>query len=269
MQEKRKNTVILTGVPRSGTSLLTKLTSQHPNTLCLSEPTWIKKIRFDGQSIKQFANALEEKISSIREEIKKGNPIEITVKKGTKKLPDNYYLRKRENISNLKDTISINVEHSEDLLIFVKANTIFTAALSEILKNDNWRVFGMIRNPLYVLMSWRSLNIPVSQGKIKIGELYSNYLRQAVLEKNLLIRQIKILDWFYKKYHEQNVNIIRYEQLIEQPQASLSKIINNSHLQIKLQSSNTPQRYHNSESDKIIKKLKLFSHYAKKFYPKF
>ena len=266
MLADNKKNIILTGVPRSGTSLLTKLISKQPNTLCFSEPSWIKEIRFEGQTAKQFTQALSLKLNTIREDIRKGNPIELTVKKGTTQLPDNYYLRDKEGMTNLKQTISVFIEHSDDLLICVKANTIFTATLNKLICDESWDIFAVIRDPLYVLMSWRSLNIPVSKGKIKIGELYSEYLRQAVLEKDLLVRQVKILDWFYKTYYQHNCQTIPYELLVDEPAKILSKITKTFCISQTLSSSNSSHRYDSNEKSTIINALKSYCFFVQKYY---
>jgi len=216
----KQKTILITGIPRSGTSLVTKLISNQPNTLCFSEPKWLKDIRHDKQCQNEFKDKLLIKLSSIRSEIKKGNPIEITVKKGTLDLPGNYFQRKNNNIQNIKETKSIHVEHSNDLLICVKSNTLFTACYDALSSEKSWQMFPVIRNPLYVLMSWRSLDIPISRGQIKIGEIYSKEIQEIVKEEGLLIKQVKILNWFFKQYTKSK-EILRYEEFISSPNEML------------------------------------------------
>lgn len=271
MTGKHKKYLLVTGIPRSGTSLTTKLISEQPNTVCFSEPTWLKEIRFDGQTRTQFSGALMTKIQQIRAEIKKGNPVEITVKKGSNELPDNYFIKENNQQVNTKSTQSVYIEHSEELLICVKSNTLFTVCLEDLLSLEACNIMAVIRNPLYVLMSWRSLNIPISHGKIKIGELYSKRLQEIVIEPDLLKRQVLILGWFFQQYAESNLDLLSYESLVSNPEAALQSFLPNA---IKLknmafESKNKPSCYMDKDTTKINEALKKAGGFFAEYYPGF
>jgi len=262
-----KKTVLITGIPRSGTSLLIKLLSEQHNTVCFSEPKWLKEIRHDKQSCEEFSKKLEEKIFNIRNEIKRGNPIELTTKKGSNKLPDNYYIKGANKIVNVKETRLVHVEHSKDLIVCVKSNTLFTVCLQQLIDKRPWKIISVVRNPLYVLLSWRSLDIPISKGLIKIGEIYSREIREIVKEKNLLIRQVKILDWFYKTYFLYNKNTLKYEELVNDPQDIVNEILNSINCRaINLKTKNHEMNYSCKEKSEILRVLDAHAKHAKMFY---
>jgi hypothetical protein len=262
-----QKTLLITGIPRSGTSLITKLISEQQNTLCFSEPTWLKEIRHDKQSCEEFKNNLTEKVNQIRNEVKKGNPVEMTVEKGTNHLPENYYNRQKNKIINLKETRKVHIEYSKDLIICIKSNTLFTACIKALIDEEAWKVCSVVRSPLFVLMSWRSLNIPISEGKIKIGEIYSKEIREIVKEKDLLIRQVKILDWFFKTYADYSENIIKYENLVNNPQEVLNTLLNRSDThKFDLKSKNNEKVYNSIEKNNLSETLARYAQNSTKFY---
>ncbi len=93
------------------------------------------------------------------------------------------------------------------------------------MKLEACKTIAVIRHPLYVLMSWRSLNIPISHGKIKIGELYSKRLQEIVTEPDLLKRQVLILDWFFQQYAKTGLDLLSYESLVSDPVAALQPFV--------------------------------------------
>jgi len=262
-----QKTLLITGIPRSGTSLITKLISKQQNTICFSEPKWLKEIRHNNQNSEEFKNNLRQKIHQIRNEIKNGNPVEITVERGTNYLPENYYNRRKNKIINLKETKKVYIEHSKDLILCVKSNVLFTSCIEALVNEDSWRIYSIIRNPLFVLMSWRSLNIPISKGEIKIGEVYSQEIRKIVKEEDLLIKQVKILDWFFKTYFYYNKNIIKYEDLINNPQGILNKLLNRDDSnKFNLKSKNNEINYNNNEKDTLLKAIENYAQNSRKIY---
>lgn len=268
MDYNKNKSILITGIPRSGTSLLTRLLSQQENTLCFSEPVWLREIRYENQSRQQFAESLFNKINDIRNEIKKGNPVEITVNKNTGKIPDNYFQRSNKKVINIKQTKKIHTEYNKDLVLVVKSNTLFTTCLKDLVNTEAWNVFSLVRNPLFVLRSWRSLDIPISKGLIKIGELYSKDLRKIVREENLLVRQVKILNWFYKQYGlYNNNNCIKYESVIDFPNKTLEKILLRKYVNAdKLTSQNIDSRYPNMEKEIILSTINAHCPEAKSYY---
>lgn len=245
-----KKNILITGIPRSGTSLFTKLLSTNENFICFSEPSWLKALRFEGQTIVQFSDALHNKFESIRNEIKKGNPIKITTKKGTKELPDNYYIRKGRNITNVKNEQYVHFEHNESLTIVAKSNTLFTSCLDSLSQNQFWHIYAVTRDPLYTLLSWNSLNIPISKGLIKIGEVYSNQIREIVKTDDILKRQILIYNWFTSQFKKYNCDIIKYEELSNSQYAQY--FLDNFHIDTSnISTNNTLQRYELSNIVKI------------------
>lgn len=262
------NNFIITGIPRSGTSLFTSLISKESKTLCFSEPIWLKDIRSSSTCCQSFSENLENKFNLLRKDISQNKPINLTLKKGSLELPENYYKRINDKEINLKNNVSCRLpKHYSNYDFFVKSNTQFTACLKQLKLRGFKNIYCIIRDPIAVLMSWRSLNIPISRGSIKIGELYSKEIRKIVTEKHLLIKQVKILDWFFKQYYINDSNIIKYEELISKPKEVFANSLNMEYKNpVQLKSQNTNAAYNLDDIDLLSDAISKHGVYMKKFY---
>ena len=75
-----------------------------------------------------------------------------------------------------------------------------------------------MRNPLSVLASWQTVDLPVHRGRIPAGEALDGDLhRMLEREPDVVRRQLIVLDWFFGRFHAHldPQDIIRYEDVIE------------------------------------------------------
>ncbi|VAW49245.1 hypothetical protein MNBD_GAMMA03-3 [hydrothermal vent metagenome] len=258
----QKKNILITGIPRSGTSLITKLISLDKNNICFSEPTFIKEIKAISENKKEILANLNQKIIGIRDCIKNGKSLEFRVGKDGQ-IPDNYFTIEYNNITRNKSSKFKNIILPKDYsqnTIFIKNNLLFTSCIEELSKQ--YEIIAIIRNPISIINSWKSLNLPISKGVVISGIKYSTSLKNISNEKGLLIKQIKIIDWFYNKYLENNVNLIKYEDLVENSCMILNRWIDDIVTLPKLNSKNMAER--NSciyEISTIIKRYsKLYGH---------
>ena len=97
----------------------------------------------------------------------------------------------------------------------IKHNALFSALLEELV--GAFEVYAVIRNPLAVLVSWQTVDLPVYSGHIPMGEMFDAELTSLLATKaSTLDRQLVLLSWFFKRYDEliDLSHIIRYEELI-------------------------------------------------------
>ena len=76
----------------------------------------------------------------------------------------------------------------------------------------------LVRNPLSVLASWQTVDLPVHRGRIPAGEELDRDLHRALeREPEVLGRQLIVLDWFFGRFHAHldPANILRYEDVVE------------------------------------------------------
>lgn len=267
-----KKNHIITGIPRSGTSLVSSLIAESINAVVFSEPEWLKLIRQSCHNSKEFTHGLINHISLLRSEIKHDKPINLKINKETQKTISNYYKRDSQgNVTSIKKEESVVLgKNYASQPFYIKSNAQFTACLEDLIKVKAFKIYCIIRNPVSCIMSWRSLNIPVSKGNMKIAENYSDsFLEFTSGSTNLLHKQVLIVDWFFHEYkkHANHVEIIKYEDLLENTDNIISNITSSdSKIDTKLKSANKNQHYDHSEKGIIEEYLAKYCHHYKDFY---
>jgi hypothetical protein len=265
---KHLNSILLTGIPRSGTSLLTSMLSSNV-CLCFSEPPWLKNLKEQSENGVQLSDNLALQIASLRSRIKNKQPIEIVFKKNSSDLPDNYFKRNHQKTNkNQREIRAVILPRSSATNLFIiKANALFTANLDGLL-NGNWPIIAIIRDPVSVIMSWRSVKIASSKGRLPNLEKYSSDLVDIGKEKSLLKRQVLLIDWYFKQFSKNSkVCLIKYEDLVESP---TKVVFDATGLEISgnysLKSKNNRPEYNHQEKIKIIESLKKYGKHYLSYY---
>jgi hypothetical protein len=210
------NNVLITGTPRSGTTLTCHLLNKLPDTVALHEPMRVKAFESLSrdeidEEIRRFC---EEQRTSLR---LRGRAISKNVD-GV--VPDNPIgegrsadgLRKRL-VS--KGEIVVDKPLSADFMLVIKHNSAFTAVLETLV--IRFPVYGVIRNPLATLASWSSVEFSASSGYARAAERLDPDLkaRLSAIDDDL-DRQICLLDWFHGQFrrHLGDEAILRYESVV-------------------------------------------------------
>ncbi|MDG2070532.1 MAG: sulfotransferase domain-containing protein, partial [Pseudomonadales bacterium] len=213
MQHKR--TILLTGIPRSGTTLCCHLLNQQPNTVALHEP--ISSESFNNSDRQLAIKVINEFVNSSRTEVLSSGLVQSKQLAGS--IPsnpvksDDGHLRK-EQVS--PGQMSVNETLSEDFLLVVKHNALFTALVNDLVKD--FTCYAVVRNPLATLLSWQTVDLPIHQGYVPMGELFDPILQKDLNERETIIdRQLYILRWFYRSFSENldRKKIIRYEDIVD------------------------------------------------------
>jgi hypothetical protein len=211
--------VLITGTPRSGTTLLCSLLNKLPDTVALHEPmnVWEFPNCPDAAAI---ADVIERFCNDTRQSLlEKG----VAVSKHVGGLiPDNVAADQvNRSGTRLRHTehgpVRIEKPLSKDFALAIKHPVAFTALLGTLHKR--FECVAIVRNPLSMLASWNSLAwLNVRNGHAPIGEKLDTTLRQDLAnEPDVFERQIHILEWFYKRFREflPEHSIVKYEKLIE------------------------------------------------------
>jgi hypothetical protein len=165
--------VLLTGIPRSGTTLLTALLDCPPDSVAIGEPQGL------GALQKQYANdhpgfikKLNEYFADVREKISNKKPFKDRKAVNGKPLT-NYVEGSGGQRTKSYVIADRQVEYvEEDFYLVFKAPVIFTAVLPAILANKSYKVIAVIRNPISTILSWNSVDFPISKGRLPAGEEY-------------------------------------------------------------------------------------------------
>lgn len=207
-------TWLLSGVPRSGTSLCCRLVGERPGAAALNEPlgTELHGIADRAMAITQTSRFLER----IRSRALKEGRVPTLQVDGrlddavvASAASDNGLRRRRAFLSDVA-TGPLDA----DFLLLAKHNALFAALLPELAERHPF--LALVRNPVAVLASWRTADLPVARGRVPAGERFDPALaRRLDAEPCTLARQVAVLDWFFSRYrdHLPAHRILRYEDV--------------------------------------------------------
>ncbi|MCH8258254.1 MAG: hypothetical protein IIA75_10215 [Proteobacteria bacterium] len=250
---------LLTGIPRSGTTLCCHLLNRFENTVALHEPMAMDVfggLTDPGEAcdlITQFA--LDSRYTLLHEGAAASkqiggkiptNPIE--------EKPHDGSLR-REQVESGK--IEIQSTINDNFTLVIKHNAMFTALLPQL--KQKFDCYAVVRNPLAILASWNTIDLPVNMGRIPAGERFAPDLtRELDCADDVVDRQLLVLSWFFGQFlkHIPADNILRYESIIETNGGCLSKLANNrANAGTQLQNKNSNVLYDAQSMQHLYKKL--------------
>ena len=148
----------------------------------------------------------------------------------------------------------IDKKLSRNFTLVVKHNALFAALLPRLVLS--FSCLGLVRNPLSILASWQTVNLPVHRGRIPEGEALDRHLHSALeQESELLRRQIVVLNWFMARFRNYLApeNVIRYEDLVASGGRILfRKLGHPSAGSVSLYNMNYNSVYNNAEIDILL-----------------
>ena len=212
-------TWLLSGIPRSGTSLSCRLAGELPNTVALSEPLNGEEHRESSRNPHTACDYISSFVEHARERILVEHVASSMLVGGrlddqmVAPVPANVGLRQRQ--AQWGEMV-IDKPLSRSFTLVVKHNALFAALLPRLA--SSFSCLGLVRNPLSILASWQTVNLPIHRGRIPEGERLDRHLRSKLeQEPEVLRRQIVVLNWFMTRFRNylSPENVIRYEDLID------------------------------------------------------
>ena len=98
----------------------------------------------------------------------------------------------------------------------IKHNAAFAVMLPALV--EDFDCLALVRNPLAVLASWNTVDLPVAQGRLPVAERLEPPLAAALdAEPDRLSRQLLLLDWLFRRFALvlPRAHILRYEDVID------------------------------------------------------
>jgi len=211
--------ILLTGIPRSGTTLACRLLCDYSQTIALNEP--MDRDQFADPKAAQ--ENIEKHFETFRRTLLENGTAVARTKGGV--ITDNAFSTAGTDRKRVVERTSIHFDKSldSDFTLLMKHCAEFSLQLPELAAV--YDIYAFIRNPLAVLVSWSSVNVPVSRGKVaKSARLNPGFHAQlAQIGDDLLKRQLFILSWYFERYIDfDQDHIIRYEDLTTAPEHSLA-----------------------------------------------
>ena len=237
--------VLITGPPRSGTTLVCSLLNKLPDIVALHEP--MNVFEFVGRSGDEVAAMIEKFCAESRKSLHEEG---FAVSKHVGgKVRDNSAAVDRAGKRTRQTEhgrIEIDKPLSKEFTLAIKHPAAFTALIETLSKH--FECFAIVRNPLATIASWNSLDwFPLKDGHSPIGEkLDVDLARVLAQETDPIERQILILEWFYDRFRRfllENA-VIKYEELIASRGRELAKVFPAAEkLDVDLTSKNVSQFY--------------------------
>jgi hypothetical protein len=216
--------VLITGLPRSGLTLVSALIDSIPGAVSLNSPhvQFVQALKL-RQTI-PFCKWLAGDFIWARSRLATQDAV------NDYRAPDGSHLLDNEKDPGItldekgerKLTSLIRPGLTGDFLLAMKHDALYTSVLPTLLEMDHFRVIAVIRNPYDVIRSWQSFNQnPLSEGKLPFARAY--WPEAALIDPDkpidVLDRMIQIYEMFIQRYHENRskVAILRYEDVIDNP----------------------------------------------------
>jgi hypothetical protein len=217
--------VLITGMPRSGTTLVCSLLNKLPDIVALHEP--MNVFEFVGRSSEQIVNTIDSFCAESRKSLHE-QKFAISKHVGGK-VRDNSAAADGAG-KRVRQTehgrIEIDKPLSQEFTLAIKHPAAFTALLEVLSKR--FECCAVIRNPLATLGSWNSLDwFPLKDGHLPVGEkLDVDLARELGKRSDVIDRQIYILEWFYDRFGRflKESAVIKYEALVVSRGRELARI---------------------------------------------
>lgn len=209
--------IILTGIPRSGTTLSCALLNKLPQCIALLEPMnqgECLRMELPDGYLRTIATFFKEQRVRLLSE---GTAVS-QARGGV--IPDNTFSSTpishglRTPIITLQD-VHFNKELKPDFRLVLKHPNMFTATLPILI--SHYPCYAVVRNPLAILLSWHTVKAAPNAGRVPFCEAYDATLRDRLrAEPDRINRQLLIMEWYFLRYttHLPATHIIRYESLI-------------------------------------------------------
>ena len=251
-------TWLLTGIPRSGSSLACVLAGQLPDFVALSEP--MARAEFAGlatpadaqATIERFARRTRRRIATQR----RASTAQVDGRLADNMVVANAVdgLRRRQAA---QAEIDVDKPLSDTFALLIKHNALFAALLPQL--TPAFRCIGLVRNPLAVLASWQTVDMPVNRGRIPAGEQFDQGLRIALdCDPDALARQVTIINWFFAQYGGELAaeRILRYEDLVNSGGKALFGMLGHAEAKsVALTSRNDHAVYRDADIDRLLEAL--------------
>jgi len=203
--------IILTGIPRAGTTLAASIIDAEKDSVCLNEPEW--QHPHPELDAGDFAQAIMEDFGDVRQKLLAKVPVpDRRAKDGS--ATTNYYGSGTEN--NFVEYPLVREGLSEHFTLAIKHNGPYLAVLPQLVALEEFEIRAIIRHPLPVLRSWRRLSLPISRGEMPNATAYWREMRELTVAKiDLLEKQARMFELMFLRIMEQKdaIEIIRYETL--------------------------------------------------------
>ncbi|CAN5193300.1 hypothetical protein BH20ACT9_BH20ACT9_14580 [soil metagenome] len=255
----RSADVVVTGPPRSGTTLVTHLLNRLPDTVALSEPLGPSRYK-PLQTPDEVCEAVGEFFDAQRAAILADR---VAVSKAIGGRDTDNFFETVPTTDGLRHDIAerghvgVDKELSAGFRLVIKDLATFTALLAHLARR--FPCYGIVRNPLAVLASWNSVDIPMREGRSPHAEWFDEDLgRFTSRDGERVERQLRLLSWWYGRLRDAlpPTRVLRYEDVVASGGRALRVMVPEAeHLDETLTSRNVNELYDHDEMRRLGDRL--------------
>lgn len=198
---------VITGIPRSGTSLMSAILSSSENSLCFNE------VHYQIPILPSFFLEMRHRIDS-------GLPIINKINQKGKLTTDTQRqdgVRFSEMCVNGKDT---------PIKLGSKVNVPYLNKIKEIEKLG-YKIVVMVRDPIYTLASWNDAKVAnIPEANVSGPTQHKRWDMFSFSTENDIERQLIIWDHYATIINSLSANslVVNYESLVKNPAETISKV---------------------------------------------
>lgn len=222
--------LLITGVPRSGTTLVTAIVDGLEDALALSEPVSEVSVLESASTPAQLVEGLLRERMAVRAAILRGEAILDRRAPDAAPLTD-YFVRGRDGVVHAGHQRCVSrTGLSSGFLLATKHNALYASVLDALVQTGKFSVLALVRDPIRTILSWQGLPIPVAQGRLPAGEKFWTELRSATqADLPVLERQVAIIELLFARFLQlrEHIALIRYEDLVRDP-GCISRLLGRS-----------------------------------------
>lgn len=263
--------LIVTGIPRSGTTLLAALVDSLADAVCLSEPDWQSLWSQEMTDRAAYVNRITRDFERVRATLLAGTAVPDRRDTRLKPVTD-YFPRgaggQRQQTFEVRELRRAGL--TPNFLLGMKHNAHYTCVLSELLRVKNLEALAIVRNPVSTILSWRSLKIPIGQGRLPAAERFWPEIPALWQTTNDLLEvQVRIYGLFCQRYKETagRLVVIKHEELVEDP-TMLERLFARRYARhVRVQAQHQSDVQAADETTTIRRYIQKFCPVAYEFYP--
>lgn len=245
---------VLTGVPRSGTTLATHLLNRVPDVVALGEPLRPGAL-MEEPSRRALLDAIEAFFESQRHSAVTEGVVESKVVEGRD--VDNYVERRddaglRVDVAE-RGRMALDRPVTDAVQIVIKDLSLSTAVLPDL--RQRFAVTALVRNPVAVLASWETVDMPFRDGHAPHAEWFSPDLARRLAVDDRRERQLRLLDWWFEQLttHLPPEHVLRYEDVVATDGRALEVVVTGAKdLDEDLSSRNANEAYATVDIDELV-----------------
>jgi hypothetical protein len=257
--------IILTGPPRSGTTLACFLLNKLPHTIALHEPMRLSMFTSPEEGLSSVQAFFPEMRQSLQKEGKALSRI------SKNEIPDNPFPQDRSGLRKSivrKDWVTFHKPLQDGFDLILKHNAHFTFTLAQLM--PHYPCYALIRHPVAVIASWNTIDAPVAEGRLNVLPGLRPDLHARLTQiSDTLERQVMLLHYLFEAYAPlPETTIIRYEDLVRSGGRALSAITPRAEaLDEQLENKNRSNLYDAAKTEAIKSRLLALDGAYLRYYP--